>query len=56
MINRDSKKWKSDKCNTFAYGFSVFRFILFSNIPVNIYYSYIYNNVLKNTIQKIQTY
>lgn len=41
MINRDSKKWKNDKCNTFAYGFSVFQFIMFSNIPVNIYYSYI---------------
>lgn len=41
MINRDSKKWKSDKCNTFAYGFSIFQFILFSNIHANIYYSYI---------------
>lgn len=47
------KKWKNDKCNTFAYGFSVFQFILFSNIPVNIYYAiYLYINVLKNTIQK----
>lgn len=41
MIYRDSKKWKSDKCNTFAYGFSIYLFFLFSNILINIYYSYI---------------
>ena len=35
------KKWKSDKCNTFAYGFSIYLFFLFSNILINIYYSYI---------------
>lgn len=41
MIYRDSKKWKSDKCNTIAYGFSIYLFFLFSNILINIYYSYI---------------
>ena len=29
MIYRDSKKWKSDKCNTFAYGFSIYHFFLY---------------------------
>lgn len=44
----------------FAYGFSIFRLIMFSNILINIYYSYIaiylYINVLKDIPQKIQTY
>ena len=35
------KKWKSDKCNTFAYGFSIYHFFLFSNILVNICNRYI---------------
>lgn len=30
-----SKKWKRAKCNKFAYGFSILRFILFSNILVS---------------------